>query len=264
MATATAATSRTCRAAPPWRSVRPSGQVLCNRHARAPRSTSGAGGGCALRACAAGAEPTRLLRGFVGWAAYPLTCAPAPPAPAPWPPPPSPPPPAVYGFRFATTHTDGMVLQAAPQASIVWGFSSGGGPVRVCVGADKCVDAALAPGPSSAGADTKIFTATLPVMPPSSTPYNISAASAGTTILLQDVLFGDVYVCSGQSNMVGSCSCSVCVCAASCSQLGRALRSLLSFYARTLQCRWPSTRRRRAMRRRRKLPRHPTVHGAEV
>jgi hypothetical protein len=157
------------------------------------------GGGCALRACAAGAEPTRLLRGFVGWAAYPLTCAPAPPgpAPAPRPPPPPPPPPAVYGFRFATTHTDGMVLQAAPQASVVWGFSSGGGPVRVCVGAGKCVDAALAPGPSG----TKIFTATLPVMPPSSAPYNISAASAGTTVVLQDVLFGDVYVCSGQSNM---------------------------------------------------------------
>eukprot|EP01051_Picozoa_sp_SAG22_P012546 SAG22_NODE_1315_length_4769_cov_23.910064_1_plen_130_part_10 len=43
------------------------------------------GGGCALRACAVGAEPTRRLRGFVGWAVYPLTCAPAPPAPPPAP-----------------------------------------------------------------------------------------------------------------------------------------------------------------------------------
>ena len=46
-------------------------------------------------------------------------------------PPPPPPPPVVYGFRWSTTHSDGMVLQADPQRSIVWGFSATA--VKVCV-----------------------------------------------------------------------------------------------------------------------------------
>lgn len=33
------------------------------------------------------------------------------------------------------------------------------------------------------------------------TPFTIAAVSSGTTITLSDVLFGDVWVCSGQSNM---------------------------------------------------------------
>ena len=32
-------------------------------------------------------------------------------------------------------------------------------------------------------------------------PYNITAASSGCQIALSDVLFGDVWFCSGQSNM---------------------------------------------------------------
>ena len=33
-------------------------------------------------------------------------------------------------------------------------------------------------------------------------PYNITATSVGCEIALNDVLFGDVWFCSGQSNMV--------------------------------------------------------------
>ena len=32
-------------------------------------------------------------------------------------------------------------------------------------------------------------------------PYNITVSSQGCTLTLQDVLFGDVWLCSGQSNM---------------------------------------------------------------
>ena len=35
----------------------------------------------------------------------------------------------------------------------------------------------------------------------SSTSYNVTASSAGETATLTDVLFGDVWLCSGQSNM---------------------------------------------------------------
>ena len=168
------------------------------------------GGGCALRACTVGTEPTRAMHGFIGWADYPLKCPPMPlpPPPAPRRPPPPPPPPVVYGFRWATTHSDGMVLQAAPQHSIVWGFAEPTTTaVRVCLGDGACVDAVLEPGPpNSTGA--QIFTATLPQMPPNAAPHSVtatatatSAATAAASIVLHDVVFGDVYVCSGQSNM---------------------------------------------------------------
>ena len=136
------------------------------------------------------------------------------------PPPPPPPPPVVYGFRFATTHSDGMVLQAAPQQSIVWGFSKG--PVKVCwspaadanagtVGTNStCVDSVLTPGPAGSNG-SNIFTATLPPVPPSSKPFDITATTVPTealsadtrskeqSVYLRGVLFGDVFVCSGQS-----------------------------------------------------------------
>ena len=160
-------------------------------------------GGCAMRACAVGTEPTAAMGGFVGWANYPLKCPKIPPPP-PKPPPPTPPPPVQYGFRWATTHSDGMVLQAAPRHSIVWGFAEAATTtVRVCIGSATCVDAALEPGPpDSAGAQT--FTATLPQMPPSATAHNVTATpSPGdrASIALNNVVWGDVYVCSGQSNM---------------------------------------------------------------
>ena len=103
-------------------------------------------------------------------------------------------------YRFATTQTDKMVLQASPQRSIVWGFAENSSTsVRVCIVAtpDKCVNATLEPGPDNSGAH--IFSATLPEMPPSATAYDVSATAtpSGKTITLRDVVWGDVYVCSG-------------------------------------------------------------------
>lgn len=37
-------------------------------------------------------------------------------------------------------------------------------------------------------------------------PYNITASLGDTVLMLEDVLFGDVWVCSGQSNMQFSVS----------------------------------------------------------
>ena len=128
------------------------------------------------------------------------------------PPPPPPPPPVLYGFRFATTHSDNMVLQAAPLEAVVWGFvPAAAARVQVCLGPAACVDAALAAGPAGSGA--RIFTAVLPKTAPSAVPVNISAAALasggagsgkeawGGKIWLRSIVFGDVYVCSGQSNM---------------------------------------------------------------
>ena len=159
-------------------------------------------GGCAMRACTTGTEPTSMMRGFVGWALYPLKCPPTPPPP-PKPLSPPPPPPVHYGFRWATTHSDGMVLQAAPQHSIGWGFAEATTTgVRVCIEGVACVDAALEPGPPHSAA--QIFTATLPQMPPSATEHSVTATptpGSSPPIMLQRVVWGDVFLCSGQSNM---------------------------------------------------------------
>jgi sialate O-acetylesterase len=97
-----------------------------------------------------------------------------------------------------------MVLQASPQNSIVWGFVPSSQPppvVRVCIGGGggNCVDARIEPGPSDSTA--LIFSAVLPKMPPASTAYTITATTAGrAAIKLSEVVWGDVYVCSGQVN----------------------------------------------------------------
>ena len=137
-------------------------------------------------------------------------------------------PTPTYEFRFGNTQSNGMVLQGAPLASSVWGFvphsssfsptTSGG--VQVCRINDEtkqsvCANAVLSAGPVPGA---QIFTATLAPTEPSNTSYTITARPspsprAGSaplegystmaipTISLTNVVFGDVYVCSGQSNM---------------------------------------------------------------
>ena len=109
--------------------------------------------------------------------------------PTPVPPPPPP-------FRFSGAHSDHMVLQAAPLQAAVWGFCEPGDDVTV-----RFNDAAL-PAKLSAVNGSTIWTAALPITKPSYTAYTIDAHSklSGKTITLSDVLFGDVWVCSGQSN----------------------------------------------------------------
>jgi sialate O-acetylesterase len=98
-----------------------------------------------------------------------------------------------------------MVLQAAPQQSIVWGFAPTIAPkVSVCISGGTCVDAVLTPGP--VGSNSSIFTAKLAAVSPTATAFNVSAVAssptaADQTIWLRDVVFGDVFVCSGQSNL---------------------------------------------------------------
>jgi len=45
------------------------------------------------------------------------------------------------------------------------------------------------------------WVAVLPAMKGGSTAYSVSAMAGNNTVSIKDVLFGDVWVCSGQSNM---------------------------------------------------------------
>ena len=99
-------------------------------------------------------------------------------------------------LSFASTFGDHAVLQQAPAQAVVWGFAPAGAKVSVSFGG-KAIDA-----PVTTYMGQSAFMAKLPPTPSSmTTTHNITATSGGKTITLGSVLFGDVWVCSGQSNM---------------------------------------------------------------
>ena len=99
-------------------------------------------------------------------------------------------------FRFASTYADHMVLQRAPQPASIWGFGTPGQQVSVQVEGDATSAATATVRP-----DGK-WRASIPPRPASAAPVTVTATQSGggAAISLSDVLFGDVWVCSGQSN----------------------------------------------------------------
>jgi len=85
-----------------------------------------------------------------------------------------------------------MVLQRAPQRANIWGFSTANDIITVRFNG-KTYQATASP----VGDWNVLLDAT-----PAGGPYTIEVSgSSGQSATLTDVLFGDVYVCSGQSNM---------------------------------------------------------------
>ena len=85
-----------------------------------------------------------------------------------------------------------MVLQRAPQQAVIWGYGEAGRTVTV-----KLDGQAVASGTVSESGN---WTAQLPAVD-TSLDRTIVVSDDDTAITLQGVLFGDVYLCSGQSNM---------------------------------------------------------------
>ena len=86
-----------------------------------------------------------------------------------------------------------MVLQRAPQAATVWGFAAPGTVVKTTfLGVDY----------SATAAPNNVWRQALPPQPATSTPATITfTASTGEPALsMTNVLFGDVFICSGQSS----------------------------------------------------------------
>lgn len=102
-------------------------------------------------------------------------------------------------FRFANIYGDHMVLQSKPFSAVVWGFGQTGEKVVVRLGSEVHTTEVVK-GPEG----LSIWKVTLDSQGAGG-PYNITATSAvdnaAETITLEEVLFGDVWVCSGQSNM---------------------------------------------------------------
>ena len=97
-------------------------------------------------------------------------------------------------FRLSAALQDHMVLQRKPAAATVWGFAAPGTTVTTTIFGGTTIT-------SKAGADS-VWRAKLPPSSASSSPSTLHFnASSGETATLSDVLFGDVYLCGGQSNM---------------------------------------------------------------
>ncbi|XP_061574872.1 sialate O-acetylesterase [Cololabis saira] len=95
---------------------------------------------------------------------------------------------------FASSYGDHMVLQRAPQRAVLWGFGPEGTLVTV----------SLSPGkqkPSPVTVSGGIWQVTLDPVDAGG-PYNVTATSKAGTAALTDVLFGDIWLCGGQSNML--------------------------------------------------------------
>jgi hypothetical protein len=91
--------------------------------------------------------------------------------------------PPMYGSSMVFQHSEPVV---------VWGYATPGVAVSVSLTLPGATAKAT---PNGAG----VWTATLPPQAPSMTPATITVTSGADTVVLADVLFGMVFICSGQS-----------------------------------------------------------------
>ncbi|NXO56343.1 SIAE acetylesterase, partial [Aramus guarauna] len=99
---------------------------------------------------------------------------------------------------FASCYGDHMVLQKEPAGAVVWGYGEPGAAVTVVVSGNGGLivmkKTAQVKGPSGT------WTTVLDPMDPGG-PYALTAGQGSENVTLQDIYFGDVWLCSGQSNM---------------------------------------------------------------
>ncbi|XP_045559355.1 sialate O-acetylesterase [Salmo salar] len=100
------------------------------------------------------------------------------------------------GLQFASYYGDHMVLQKAPERAVLWGYGPDDTEVTVFLSGGPFTN--NAPAVSVAAGKWRM---TLDPMEAGG-PYNVTAVLQNNhSITLTDVLFGDVWLCGGQSNM---------------------------------------------------------------
>jgi sialate O-acetylesterase len=105
--------------------------------------------------------------------------------------------------RFANYYQDHMVLQRGPQRALIWGFSDSNKAMNLKIGEKIYETISRSESINDFGESTWSITLD-PVYDEG--PYDIIVSQPlinGTLMIItiQDVLFGDVWLCSGQSNM---------------------------------------------------------------
>ncbi|XP_057694725.1 sialate O-acetylesterase-like isoform X1 [Corythoichthys intestinalis] len=98
-------------------------------------------------------------------------------------------------FCFASYYGDHMVLQKSPERSVLWGYGSPEGALVTVYLSGPTEHKSL-----PATVEKGIWRVTLDPIEAGG-PYNVTAVLQNTSATLTDVLFGDVWLCGGQSNM---------------------------------------------------------------
>ncbi|XP_059786127.1 sialate O-acetylesterase [Balaenoptera ricei] len=108
---------------------------------------------------------------------------------------------ADVGFRFASYIDDYMVLQKEPAGAVIWGYGVSGATVTVTLCQDQ---ETIMKKVTSVKAHSNSWMVVLDPVKPGG-PYEVMAQQIlgrkNFTLRIHDVLFGDVWLCSGQSNM---------------------------------------------------------------
>nr|XP_008116435.1 PREDICTED: sialate O-acetylesterase isoform X3 [Anolis carolinensis] len=103
-------------------------------------------------------------------------------------------------FRFANYYGDHMVLQKEPSCAVLWGYGTPGANITVTVSLEQNFTMKEI---AEVRADSKWKVILRPIAPGG--PYRIEARQCYeqevSNVTLNDVYFGDVWLCSGQSNM---------------------------------------------------------------
>ncbi|KAB5575111.1 hypothetical protein PHYPO_G00217050 [Pangasianodon hypophthalmus] len=97
-------------------------------------------------------------------------------------------------LRFASYYGEHMVLQKAPEKAVVWGYGITGAEVQISLAGPQNEQVKSVPVLDG------IWRVILDPVQVGG-PYNLTATQRGSKIVLTDVLFGDVWLCGGQSNM---------------------------------------------------------------
>ncbi|XP_006892862.1 PREDICTED: sialate O-acetylesterase [Elephantulus edwardii] len=104
-------------------------------------------------------------------------------------------------FRFASYIDNNMVLQKEPAGAVIWGFGLPGATVMVTVYHDQQT---VMKKVTRVRELSHVWMVVLDPMKPGG-PFELMAeqnlAKMNHTLRIHDVLFGDVWLCSGQSNM---------------------------------------------------------------
>jgi hypothetical protein len=109
---------------------------------------------------------------------------------------------------FSSVFSDSMVLQREPQQASVFGTATPGASITVTLASSSGFSFTSPPTTVVSSSDSAIHGSWKVLLParPAGMGYNVTAVCAGCTnttsgpAYLGDVVYGDVYLCSGQSN----------------------------------------------------------------
>ncbi|KAK7107962.1 hypothetical protein V1264_015781 [Littorina saxatilis] len=99
-------------------------------------------------------------------------------------------------LKLATNFGDHMVLQRAPQQAVLWGTADTEGDTITA----KITGQGSQGTPTTAKVSHGKWKLELPAQTGKG-PFTVDVSSSDGHVMLHDVLFGDVWLCSGQSNM---------------------------------------------------------------